>query len=92
MPLMPQARLAGPELGLQRSLEILSVGWGLFVQDHEIHCQLLHPPVFVGAKQLSDNSLILGFVDADQNNRDVAGNSVPPERRGPPGIACEDCG
>ena len=92
MPLMPGARLAAPELGLQKGLEILSVGRGLFIQDHEIHCQLLHPPVFVGAKELPDNALILGFVDADQNNRDVAGNSVPPECRGPPGIACEHRG
>ena len=87
MPLMPQARLAGAELRLQRGLEILRVGWGLFVQNHEIDCQLLHPPVFVGAQKLPDNTLILGIIDADQNNRHVSGDSVAPECRGPPGIA-----
>ena len=89
---MLQARLAGPDLGLQSGLEILSVGRGLFVQDHEIDRQLLHPPVFVGAEELSDDTLILGFIDADQNDRQIAGNSVPPECRGPPGIACEHRG
>ena len=85
LPLVLQARLAGPDLGLQSALEILSVGWGLFVQDHEIDRQLLHPPVFVGAEQLTDNTLVLGFIDADEHNRQVAGNSVPPECRGPRG-------
>src|SRR4029434_4381073 len=51
MPLMPQARLAGPELGLQSGLEILSVGWGLFVQDQDINSQMLHPPVFVARNE-----------------------------------------
>jgi hypothetical protein len=32
----------------------------------------------VGAEELPDDSLIFGFVDPDQNDRYVAGNSMPP--------------
>ena len=44
-----QAEWAKLENG-QSILEVLRVGRRLFVQDHEIHRQLLHPPVFVGAE------------------------------------------
>ena len=41
-------RLAGPNHRLQGDLQILSVGGGIFVQNHQVDRQLLHPPVFDG--------------------------------------------
>ena len=43
-------RLAGPNHRLQSGLQILRVGRGIFVQNHQVDRQLLHPPVFVGAE------------------------------------------
>ena len=54
----------------------------MFVQNHQIDRQLLHPPVFVGAEQLADDLQILDVGDSDQNDRQVAGNPDAP--RAPP--------
>jgi hypothetical protein len=42
--------------------------------------RLLHAPVFVRAQQLPDDFEILGFIDARQDNGQIAGNSVGPQR------------
>ena len=43
-------RLAGADHRLQSGLQILRVRRGIFVQNHQVDRQLLHPPVFVGAE------------------------------------------
>jgi hypothetical protein len=62
-------------------LEILCVGGRPFIQDHQIDSQLLHPPIFVGEEYLVNDLQITGFIDADQNDRQVAGDSVRPKHR-----------
>ena len=89
LPLLLQARLAGPDLGLQSILEVLRVGRRLFVQDHEIHRQLFHPPVFVRAKQLTYDILVFSLIDANKHDWQITGNPVSPQSRRPPVITCE---
>ena len=90
--LRARPRLARPHQCLQGGLEILSVGRGPFVQDHEIDGQLLHPPVFVGAEQLPDDLQILDLIDPHQDDRQVAGDAVRPERRLSPLASSEHSG
>ena len=51
------------------------------VQDHQIDRELLHPPVFVCPQQLADDAEVLDVVDPQQDDRQVAGNAVRPQRR-----------
>ena len=73
--------LVRPNQSLQSGLQILIVGRGLFVQNHEIDGQLLHPPIFVGTHQLANDFQILGLIDSNQHDRQIAGDSVRPKRR-----------
>ena len=76
-------RLAGPDHCLQRGLELLRVGVRPLVQNDQIDCQPLQAPVLVRAEKLPDDAPILRLVDADQDDREVAGNPVGPQGRGP---------
>ena len=68
-------RLACPHQGLERDLQILDVRRRALVQNHEIDRQLLHPPVFVRLQQLAGDVEILDVGDAQQHDRQVAGNA-----------------
>ena len=74
-------RRARPHQCLEGGLEILRVGRMPFVQDHEIDGQLFHPPVLVGAQQLTDDLQILDVVDPNQDDGQVARDPVRPQRR-----------
>jgi hypothetical protein len=62
-------------------LEILSVGRRPFIQDYQIDGELLHSPVFMSEKYLVDDLQVAGFIDANQNNRQVAGDPMDPKHR-----------
>ena len=72
-------RLARADQGLERDLQILDVGRRTLVQDHEIHRELLHPPVFVRLQQLAGDVEVFHVGDAQQHDRQVAGNAHGPE-------------
>ena len=57
----------------------------MLVDDHQVHGQALHPPVFVGAQQLPHLGDVFGVTNAQQNDRQVAGNPLGPQ----PGLAAE---
>src|SRR3990170_8086227 len=78
VPVMLRRRLARPDQRLKRGLELLSIGVSLLVQNDEIDRQPLHAPVLVSAQELSDDLSILGFVDSDQDDRDVPGDLLSP--------------
>ncbi len=80
-------RLARPDQRLQQCLQILNIGRGPLVQDHQIDRKPLQPPVLVGAEQLSHDSHIVGLVDPDQDDRDVTRNPVRPQGGGTARVA-----
>ena len=51
----------------------------MFVKDHEIDGELLHPQIFVRMKQLSGDVELVGVGDAQKHDRQVAGNSQGPK-------------
>ena len=61
-----------PHEGFQGALEILRVGGGSLIQDHEIDRQPLQPPILVGAKELANDLEIFHVVDPNQHDRDFA--------------------
>ena len=60
------------------------VGVRLLVEDDEVHRQPLHAPVLVRAEELADDVPVLGLVDPDQDDREVAGDAVAARARRPP--------
>ncbi len=65
----PGARLARTHQGLQCRLEILYVGGGALVQDHEVDRELFHAPVLMSTEQLPDDLEIPVLVDSHENDR-----------------------
>ena len=78
---MCERRLARSHEALQRAVEILGVAGAMLVDDHEIDGQPLETPVFVGPQQLANEIEVLGLRDPDDDDRQVAGDAVGPERR-----------
>ena len=74
-------RLAGPYQGLERDLQLLHVGRSALVEDHQIHCKLLHPPILHSLKRLLHDAQLMDVIDADQDDRKVAGNAQGPQTR-----------
>ena len=62
-------------------MQLLDVRGRFLVDDHQIDGELLHAPIFVRAEELSNDVEIVRIVDAHQNDRQIARNSLPPERR-----------
>ena len=88
--LVGQGRLAGPDEGLERLLEVLGIRHSLLVHDDEVDGQELQAPVLVGAKQLSDDVQVIGTVDPDHDDRHVAGDASGPESGCPSLVACHE--
>jgi hypothetical protein len=59
--------------GFPSRLQVLHIGRSAFVEDHEIHRELLHPPVLMGLQQLPHDRQIL----------DVARSAAPRWARSP---------
>jgi hypothetical protein len=74
-------RLAHADHGFQANLKILRIGGRPLVQDDEVDRQLLQPPIFVRPQHLTDDVGLLGVVDLHQDDRQIAGNAMGPERR-----------
>ena len=72
-------RLTHSQLCLQGGLQVLKIGGRSLVQDDEINGQLLHPPIFVGAQQLPRDVDVLDVIDAQQHDRQIAGDAVSPK-------------
>ncbi len=64
-------RLTHAQLGLKRDLQVLMIGSAAFVQDDQINRELLHPPVFVSAQQLTRDVDICDIIDSQQHDRQV---------------------
>ena len=56
----------------QRDLQVLHIGRGALVQDHEVDGELLHPPVLVGLQQLVRDADVVDVVDPQQHDGQVA--------------------
>ncbi len=90
---MPRPRLARPDQRFQGGLKLLRIGLGLLVQNDEIDGQALQAPVLVSAEELADDPSILGFVDPDQDDREVTRDPVRPQGGGARRIAVQHlCG
>src|SRR5438477_5141657 len=76
----PWMGLARPHCRLESDLKVLNIGGRPVVKDHEINGQLLHPPVFMRSQQLADDGNVLDVVYPRQNDGNVAGNALSPER------------
>ena len=74
-------RLARAHQRLQRVLQILHIGRRALVQDHQIDRELLHPPVFVCLQQLPREIEMFDIGNAQQRDRQVAGNAHGPKPR-----------
>ena len=51
------------------------------VHDHQINAQPFHPPIFMGANQLAHDLEIVGVVDPNEHDGQVAGNPGGPQLR-----------
>ena len=74
-------RLARTHQSIEAALQILIVGRRPLIHDHEIGVEMFHAPVIVGAHQLTNDFQIFGFVDPNQHNREIAGDSARPQLR-----------
>ena len=64
-----------PHQRLKPNLKVLHIGRRALVENHEIEGELLHPQIFVSTKQLAGDVEVLGVGDAQQQDRQVAGNA-----------------
>ena len=53
----------------------------MLVDDDEVDAEPLHAPVFMRAQQLANLGDVLDLVDAQQDDRQVAGNAERPKAR-----------
>ena len=77
--LLERAGLARPDDRLEEVLEAVRIRRPVLVDDHEIHVQQLQPPVLVRPEQLPDDVDVIGLVDPDEHDREVAGDAVRPQ-------------
>ncbi|MCY1390258.1 hypothetical protein D9M71_50740 [compost metagenome] len=87
--LFARARLVAAHQGFYRALQVLDVGRRAFVDDDQVDIQTLHPPVLVGPQQLAEQRQVLVVVDAQQDDRQVAGNRQRPQPRLAAGAAAD---
>ena len=84
------ARRGRPVRAHQRvdgGVEILHIGGATVVQDDEIDRKLFHAPVFVGAQQLMHQGQLILLADADEHDRQIAGDALRPQGAGAAQIA-----
>src|SRR5665811_1894436 len=66
---------------LQSGLQILDIRGASLVDDHQVHRELLHPPVGMRADQLAYGLQVFGLINPAQHHRQVARDTVRPKRR-----------
>ena len=64
-------------------MQVFGVRRAVLVDDHEIDVEQLEAPVLVGAQQLPDDVDVVELVDANDDDRQVAGDAVRPRARAP---------
>ena len=75
------SRQAGADQRVERCLQILDIRGRAFVEDHEVDCQPLQPPVLERTQQLADDSEIVRVVDPHQYDRQFPRDALRPEQR-----------
>ena len=88
----PRHRLVHPHQRVERGLQVLDIGRGALVENHQIDRQLFQPPIFVRAQKLADEFEVVVLLDPHQHDGQIAGNSLRPERRRLARAALEDVG
>ena len=68
-----------PHQRLKPNLQVLHIGSRALIEDHEIEGELLHPQIFMRVKQLAGDVEVFGVGNAQQQDRQVAGNAQRPE-------------
>ena len=66
----------------QCNLQVLHIGRGALIEDHEVNGELFHAPVLVGLQQLTRDGDVFYVGNPQQDDGQVAGNALAPERRG----------
>jgi len=61
-------------------VELLAVPLGMLVEEDEIRRETLEAPVLLGLERLAREDEVLGAFEADREDRQVARDSVAPER------------
>ena len=72
-------RVAGAHEEPQAIVEVVGVSGRARVEDDEVGQQPLVAPVLVGEKRLSDERCVLELFDADEQDRQVAGDADRPQ-------------
>ena len=88
-PVRRRRRLAAADGRLQESLEVLHVRGRALVEDDQVDGKLLDPPVLVRAQELAHDPEVLRLVDLHEDDRQVAGDAVGPERGRATGVTAE---
>ena len=78
------ARLRGTHCAVDGDLQVLNIRRRPVIQDDKVDSKLPHPPIFMGAEHLMQNSEILSIVNLQHDDRQIARNSHRPQGRLPP--------
>ena len=84
-------RAGGDEVH-DRVLQRLAVDRVVFVPDDQVDGESLHPPVGVSLHGLADQLDARVVADADQHDRQIAGDAVAPQPRLPAAVADQHAG
>ena len=60
-------------------LQILHIGGGMLIDDHQVDGQTLHAQIFMGQQQFTNLRQILNVVNAQQHDGQIPGNGLLPE-------------
>ena len=72
-------RTGTAQRGLNGRLKALDIGRRVFVQDHHVHGQALHAPVFLRQQDLFDLRHVGLIRDAHQHDGQIAGDALRPQ-------------
>ena len=72
-------RTGTAQRGLDGRLQALDIGRRVFVQDHHVHGQALHAPVFLRQQDLFDLRHVGLIRDAHQHDGQIAGDALRPQ-------------
>ncbi|MNT05138.1 hypothetical protein D3C72_1397470 [compost metagenome] len=78
-------RLAAAHGGLDAVLQILHIGGGVFIDDHQIDGKPLHAQILMGEQQLAYLSQVLDIVDTQQQYGQITRDGLLPEH----GLRCQ---
>jgi hypothetical protein len=93
----PVAVLPGPpravvEEGGELRVHLVHVADWMLVQDHDVRAQALEPPVLLRLQDLAHQRQVAVLHDPHEQDREVAGDAVPPQPFLAEGVAGQDLG